>query len=451
MFLNSSTNDELMKIDLQTAEELELLKDNSNSLSIFELIDFTSTPGGKYKLKSLFRKPLSDTNSIIKHQEAVKFIQSDIDLWTLPLNAELADKLDVYYFSASATSLSKNVFTRFIESITYRFIYKDFSKTFVLGTKNLIYFLKNLKKFRKSFNTHFPELLEKYFNRIDEVFKLPEIIKVFDIELINKISNTELLYFDKLFREKYKTEILELIDIVYEFDVLIAQAKANIKYNLNFPEFIKAEAPVFDVEGLYHLFVKNPVNNSLSFSDNKNFVFLTGPNMAGKTTFLKSCGLAVFMAHIGMGVPASSLKITYFDRLFTSLNISDNLPKGYSYFYSEVRRVKEMAEMFHQSKSAFIIFDELFKGTNVKDAYEGSLQIIQRMCRWENNLFMLSSHLLELGENLQAEKSIRFLYFDSLVKNGKPEFNYQLKTGLSDERLGMLILENEGVFDLLER
>lgn len=440
-----------MKIDLQTIEELELLKDNSNSLSIFELVNFTSTPGGKYKLKSLFRKPLSGTKSIIRHQEAVKFIQSSIDLWALPLNEELSDKLDVYYFSDSATSLSKNAFMRFVESITYRFIYKDFSKTFILGTKNLIYFLKNLKKFKNKFDNHLPELLIKYFNRIKEVLEIPEIIKVFDIKTVNKLSNAELLYFDKLFREKYKTEILELIDMVYELDVLIAQAKANIKYNLNFPEFIEAENPVFDVEGLYHLFVKNPVNNSLNFNEHKNFIFLTGPNMAGKTTFLKACGLAVFMAHIGMGVAAENLKISYFDRLFTSLNVSDNLPKGYSYFYSEVRRVKEMAEILHTSKNAFVIFDELFKGTNVKDAYEGSLQIIQRMCRWENNLFMLSSHLLELGQNLQSENNVRFLYFDSLVKNGKPEFNYQLKTGLSDERLGMLILENEGVFDLLER
>jgi DNA mismatch repair ATPase MutS len=199
------------------------------------------------------------------------------------------------------------------------------------------------------------------------------------------------------------------------------------------------------------LFVKNPVKNSIDFSDNKNFVFLTGPNMAGKTTFLKACGVAVFLAHTGMGVPAKSLKLSYFDRLFTSLNISDNLPKGYSYFYSEVRRVKEVAEVLQQSRSAFVIFDELFKGTNVKDAFEGSLRIVKLLCRRENSLFMLSSHLLELGEKLQDEKTIKFLYFDSKVENSKPVFNYLLKEGLSDERLGMLILENEGVFKLLEQ
>jgi len=136
--------------------------------------------------------------------------------------------------------------------------------------------------------------------------------------------------------------------------------------------------------------------------------------------------------------------------LWKSLNVSDNLPKGYSYFYSEVRRVKDVANVLRENKSAFIIFDELFKGTNVKDAFEGSLKIIQKLSKWKNSLFILSSHLLELGKELKTENSICFMYFDSKVENGKPIFNYKIKEGLSDERLGMLILENEGVFEMLK-
>jgi DNA mismatch repair ATPase MutS len=441
-----------MKIDLQSISELELQKDNSKKNSVFELIDFTETPGGKYKLKTLFRKTLPDVETIKKHQEAVKFVMQDIKLWKLPLNTELADRLDVYYFSDSGTSLANNFITRFVESISYRFIYKDFSKTFIAGTKNLIYFLKKTDKFRKDISGNaFPVLLSNYFSRINEILDLPEIEEAINISAVNKLSKTVLLYFDKIFREKHKVEILELIDIIYELDVLISKAKANIKLGLNFPEFTEGKEPVFKAENLYHLFVKEPVKNSVDFSENKNFIFLTGPNMAGKTTFLKACGVAVFMAHIGMGVPAKSLKLSYFDRLFTSLNISDNLSKGYSYFYSEVRRVKEVAEILEQSQGAFIIFDELFKGTNIKDAFEGSLRIIRALSKRENSLFMLSSHLLELGEELANEATIKFLYFDSLVENGKPYFNYLLKEGLSDERLGMLILENEGVFKLLEK
>jgi DNA mismatch repair ATPase MutS len=440
-----------VKIDLQTAKELELQKDDMHGLSIFEMVDFTSTPGGKYKLKALFRKPFGNVDAINRNQEAVMFIQENIKLWELPIDTQLTDALDVYYFSDSTPSIAKNYFARFIESISYRFIYKDFSKTFLTGTKHVLYFIKRLDKFRKQIKSEqFPVLLIDYFKAIDEVLDDTEISKALLVKSINKLKNTELLGFDKIFRDTGKDKIMHLIDIVYELDVLISQAKANNKYKLVFPEFLPSEETTFKTEGLYHLFVNQPIDNKLAFSDKENFIFLTGPNMAGKTTFLKACGVAVFMAHIGMGVPAKTMKLSYFSQLFTSLNVSDNLPKGYSYFYSEVRRVKDVAKVLRENKTAFIIFDELFKGTNVKDAFEGSLRIIRQLSKWESCLFLLSSHLLELGKELKTEKSIRFMYFDSQVVNGKPVFNYKIKEGLSDERLGMLILENEGVFDMLK-
>ncbi|MEN8122120.1 MAG: hypothetical protein ABFS35_17365 [Bacteroidota bacterium] len=440
-----------MKIDLQTIKELELQKNDMHGMSIFELVDLTSTPGGKHKLKTLFRKPLSNINVIKESQNAVKFIQENIQLWEFPVDTKLTDHLDVYYFSDSNPSIGKNIFTRYIESISYRFIYKDFKKTFLNGTKYVIRFLKLIAKFRKQISKDsFPELLNGYFLKIDETLNVTELTQALEVKFITKLGNVELLRFDKVFRDTHKGKVLELIDIIYELDVLISQAKAHLKYSLNFPEFVESDRAVFQTEGLYHLFVKQPVNNNINYDPGENFIFLTGPNMAGKTTFLKACGIAVFMAHIGMGVPAQYMKLSYFNQLLTSLNVSDNLPKGYSYFYSEVRRVKDAARILRESKNSFIIFDELFKGTNVKDAFDGSLKIIQKLCKWKSSLFILSSHLLELGKELKTENSIRFMYFDSKVENGKPVFNYKISKGLSDERLGMLILENEGVFDILE-
>ncbi len=440
-----------MKIDLQTSKELELQKNDMQGLSIFEMLDLTATPGGKHKLKNLFRKPLQDIDTIKKTQEAIGFIQGSIQLWELPIDSKLTDQLDVYYFSDSNPSIAKNVFARFIESISYRFIYKDFKKTFLYGTKHVIRFLKLINQFRKqNLQNNLPELINIYFHKINEVFDIEDIAKALEVKSITKLGNVELLSFDKVFRDVHKEKVLELIDIVYELDVLIALAKANNKYSLVFPEFIDSEQAIFETENLYHLFVNQAVGNNLNFAPYENFIFLTGPNMAGKTTFLKACGVAVFLAHLGMGVPAKSMKLSYFNQLFTSLNVSDNLPKGYSYFYSEVRRVKDVANVLQENKSAFIIFDELFKGTNVKDAFEGSSKIIKKLSKWKSSLFLLSSHLLELGNELKSEKSIRFMYFDSTVENGKPIFNYKIKEGLSDERLGMLILENEGIFELLE-
>jgi DNA mismatch repair ATPase MutS len=111
--------------------------------------------------------------------------------------------------------------------------------------------------------------------------------------------------------------------------------------------------------------------------------------------------------------------------------------------------VKEAALALHGSKNVFVVFDELFKGTNVKDAFDGSLLIINELVKWKSGFFILSSHLLELGREIDSLNAVRFMCFDSSVENGKPLFNFKLKEGLSDERLGLVILKNEQVFELL--
>ncbi len=173
--------------------------------------------------------------------------------------------------------------------------------------------------------------------------------------------------------------------------------------------------------------------------------------MAGKTTFLKSSAIAVYLAHLGMGVPASSMRLTTFNTIFSSLNTSDNLSIGYSYFYSEVMRVKQAAEALRTHSKALMIFDELFKGTNVKDAFDGSVLVIDGLVNWKSSVFILSSHLLEIEKKIETYSNIFFQYFDSNIQNGKPEFNFKLKEGLSNERLGLLILKNEKIDELLKK
>jgi DNA mismatch repair protein MutS len=440
-----------MEIDLQTLKELELFSFDSHGTSIFELVDECSTPGGQYKLKQNFKKPYKNLNQINQVQDGLKYILSLPQIWELPVDTKLMDLLDVYYFSKSNPSLGKNIFARFIESISYRFFYKDFKSTFIDGTRYVIHFLKLISIFQlKQDKSKMPVALRDIFIQIEDTLGLEPVSDALKQQSIKGISSVQLLKFDKAFRETHKEQILKLIDLVYELDVLLSKAKATRRLNLCFPEFIDSKKVSFEIEGLYHIFVNNPIVNNIKTTEDENFIFLTGPNMAGKTTFLKSCGLAVYLAHLGMGVPAKRMKLGLFDRLFTSLNVSDNLPKGYSYFYSEVKRVKEAALALRESEKVFVVFDELFKGTNVTDAYDGSLLIIKELVKWKSSFFILSSHLLELGKEINHIQGIRFMCFDSRVENGKPFFNFKIKDGLSDERLGLIILKNEQIFDLLD-
>ncbi|ULT42880.1 hypothetical protein KRR40_04840 [Niabella defluvii] len=84
----------------------------------------------------------------------------------------------------------------------------------------------------------------------------------------------------------------------------------------------------------------NPVPYHLQMSPEHNFLFLTGANMAGKSTLIKSVGASVFLAHIGMGVPASGMRLTMFDGLISNINVVDNIAKGESFFFNEVQRIK---------------------------------------------------------------------------------------------------------------
>jgi DNA mismatch repair ATPase MutS len=171
--------------------------------------------------------------------------------------------------------------------------------------------------------------------------------------------------------------------------------------------------------------------------------------MAGKTTFLKSCGISIYLAQLGMGVPAKYMKLSPFKALFSSLNTTDNLSIGYSYFYSEVMRVRKAAEILRKEKKVFMIFDELFKGTNIKDAFDGSMLVINGLLNWENSLFILASHLTELSNKIDEKPSVFFRYFESSVVDGRPKFSFKIFEGKSDERLGLLILQNEKIDELL--
>ena len=172
--------------------------------------------------------------------------------------------------------------------------------------------------------------------------------------------------------------------------------------------------------------------------------------MAGKSTFIKAVGSAVFLAHTGMGVPATKMKLSFFEGLLSNINVADNIAKGESYFYNEVQRVKATVTKVNNGKKWLILIDELFKGTNVQDAMKCSITVIEGLLKMKNSLFLLSTHLYEIGEELKKYDNINFKFFETMVKGEQLQFSYQLKDGISDDRLGYLILKREGVVEMLE-
>jgi DNA mismatch repair ATPase MutS len=259
----------------------------------------------------------------------------------------------------------------------------------------------------------------------------------------------DIMRFDYMFRYTDKRHILFFLDLVYEYDALFAAAKAAEKHHLQYPEILPETETVLEMEGLFHPFVENAISNDVGFDRDSNLLFISGPNMAGKSTFLKALGIAVYLAHTGFPVPAGKMRIGILAGLSTTINISDNLSSGYSHFYAEVMRIKDVAHKLETNNKMLVLFDELFRGTNVKDAFDGTVAIVSAFARIKTSFFVISSHIVEAAKELLPKANIRFCYFDIRQRDGHPVYTYKLKEGISDVRLGMYIINKEGLIELI--
>jgi len=124
--------------------------------------------------------------------------------------------------------------------------------------------------------------------------------------------------------------------------------------------------------------------------------------------------------------------------------------RGESFFLAEVRRVGGLVDHVSRGR-VFAVIDEMFKGTNVLDAMKCSSTVIRGLLKIRSSLFILSTHLYEIGHELEDFSNISFKYFETRVNDGQLEFSFLLKEGISNDRLGYLILEREKVVELLDK
>lgn len=138
------------------------------------------------------------------------------------------------------------------------------------------------------------------------------------------------------------------------------------------------------------------------------------------------------------------------DGMYSTINLPDNLGNGYSHFYAEVMRVKKVAEHLGQSKRLLVIFDELFRGTNVKDAFDATVSVTEAFGDHRNCGYVISTHIIEVGQTLTATRNnLQFVYMPTMMKNGVPHYPYTMVEGITDDRHGMVIIQNENIIDII--
>ena len=436
-----------MQVDKTTILDIGLL-DNNESIGLASHLDFCKTNGGKAKWMQLITHPLDTKYAIESRQSALKKILAEkAFLDQMKISNGTCLVIDQFYGN-SFSPIPKQI--GLLGAYWYRFWNKTDFALIAYSVHHLITFVQALDQWLKVF--------EPYSNNTELNALIAPIKKnIKQLDCLNcNVDNLkkdpqavlELGYF---FYYQYKAQLKNLQNHFYVVDVYYSMATAMQEYGFNFPEWVDQSSPMIEFEDAVHPLVTYAVGNNLSLTAESHFLFLTGANMAGKSTFIKTVGLLAYLAHIGMGVPAKKCKLTILDGLITNLTTADNVLKGESYFFNEVQRIKHTLTQVMDRKKYLVLIDELFKGTNIIDAMKCSAKVIEGLQALNQSLCILSTHLYEISEPLKVYPHIQFCYFETAVIDKTLIFNYNLKKGVSQDRLGYLILEREGVVELIER
>lgn len=239
--------------------------------------------------------------------------------------------------------------------------------------------------------------------------------------------------------EQNHTKIKDWFETVTKFDAYNSMGN----YAFNHPQHVfaqvdKNDAIVKAIELGHPMIVKSKrIGNDFSINSN-DFFIITGANMAGKSTFLRTVGLSLVMANLGLPVCAKTFVYNPI-KLITSMRTADSLSKEESYFFSELKRLKYIVEEI-QKDTYFIILDEILKGTNSTDKAIGSKKFVEKLIS-THATGIIATHDLSLCELEEKNSEIHNYYFDAEIKNDQLYFDYRLKKGVCQNMNASFLLK----------
>ncbi|MBS0031834.1 MutS-related protein [Chitinophaga sp. 22321] len=440
----------IFNTDKQTLTDLNILG-KPGAESVYTIFNHTSTRGGAAILENMFRYPLAERAAINNRSSKIRFFQS-VNAG-FPFRSGLFDVIETYLAmqdDRTRLSMEENTLARKFNNLLAA---DNNFKAISDGIRSVIEMLHMLQGFLLHMaaisdnNPYQPEMED-----MKEVLRYPALGPVLKEQANSKLSYAKVVEYDQLLRFRLRTELNRILSLIYHLDVYITVARVASQRKLVFPVALDAGSHHIRLEGVYHPQVKNAVANTIHITPENNIIFLTGANMAGKSTFMKSLGIAMFLAHMGFPVAAEKMEFAVREGIYTTINLPDDLSSGSSHFYTEVLRIKAIARELAKGKNLFLIFDELFRGTNVKDAYEGTVAVTAAFAERENCIFIISTHITEAGEALKAQcNNIHFIFLPTGMENNRPVYTYRLAEGVTTDRHGMVIINNEGILDIISK
>ncbi len=464
--------------------------------SIFQLINRSVSQEGKNKLASILQHGSSNINL---NNKAIEELSKNIEWCQEFMSEGVVLKKEKGYPKSLASLVDFNVlipkglvfFRVFLPilAFTSTFLYSYsiingllFSVIFSLILLPQMLFLKNtntmslsvsdqssrvriLLKQLQLFNNldikdpEFKQKQELFFKKNESVLssmkQFEKLIKRFEFRLnllVGVILNFFLCWdFQMIYQlnnwiNDNKDKLNEWEDSIAEIEVWISGAILRFNYkDSTFTEF--NDQNLIIINGLSHPFIdsKKKITNNVIINNDQNFLIITGPNMAGKSTYLRSLGLAFIFSNAGFPVLADSCSIPRL-KLFTSMRTSDDLTSESSYFHAELVRLRFIMDAIEKGEKVFIMLDEILKGTNSKDKEIGSTKFLQKLSRL-NAKGVIATHDLSLCKLSEDSSYFKNMYFDSTIENDELYFSYQINEGICQNMNASFLLSKMKLVD----
>lgn len=325
--------------------------------------------------------------------------------------------------------------------------------------------LKNYSKLirlieRENFSSDVLKNLQKNLQtetiRAEAAFqKLIKIIDAFDTRLnifLGVILNATLMWdlYSLMRLERWKCKygqnIRTWVKVIAEFDFYCSISN----YAFNNPDFIYPNVnnqTVLYTEELGHPLIpgKNRVNNNYKIDKPGEIDIITGANMAGKSTFLRTVGVNLVIAMNGMPVCAKKFDFRIMD-LFSGMRTADSLKENESYFYAELKRLKYIIEKLKKGEATFILLDEILKGTNSVDKAEGSSKFVEHLIMLKATGIVATHDLTLCDLEKKYPQNIENKCFEVEINGDKIKFDYKLRSGVTQNMNASVLMQQMGIF-----
>lgn len=466
--------------------------------SVFQFLNRTSTVGGSKKLASWLIRPSKNKGEIEKRQKAIQELSENPN-WRLQFlaNGNLFEETEVLSqeiksWSKMELNLNHSKLIKWLIKIL-PFITLLAIVPSVLGISNfylvvmvlvqLLFMFSSMKRINYYFNFfgRKSDLLSKYMQLLHfieahnfqseyllelqkkvanpsagKLFgQLKSLVKEFEYRqnilvgiVLNGVFAWDIRCVYKLWawHQKHHKKLGIWLGVISEIDALVSLGNyANNHANFIFPE-IHEGGFTFGVKEMGHPLLKadKRVCNSMEINGWSKVMIVTGANMAGKSTFLRTVGVNLILARVGAPVCATQMRITPID-IYTNMRTTDSLLKDESYFFAELKRIKGVLDRLQSGERIFVILDEMLKGTNSVDKLNGSKELIKKLVEFKS-VSLIATHDLKLSE-MEAEfpQQIFNKCFEIRIENDELVFDYKLSDGATKTMNATFLMKKMGI------